>query len=201
MKLVFLLVSFLLFVLATPLLQAHAYSEFYEYSLKTSGRNINCALCHTNSDGPDGNGPGQIGSLNKEELKKLMEARTAFEPHQKVNSPILNEFGNKLIYILGKKGFVKLKSHPENLAKEIGNELDIDNDGIPDSEEYLDGTLATSKEDGHPVKLFIANIKKNLYHIILAFFSIGLLFYGFAQWLIGVHNQAILDELGEDIKE
>ena len=193
--------SFLLCFFVLSLIPALAYPEFYEYSRKASGRSINCALCHTNGNGPEGNEPGQIGSLDKSELERLMRARAAFQPQQKINNPILNEFGNKIIYIIGKKRFLELKTHPEDLAKEIGNKLDLDKDGIPDSEEYLDGTLAISKEDGHPLKLFIANIRKNLHHIILAFLSISLLFYGFVQWLKGAHGQAVLHELGKDMKD
>ena len=187
------------FALSLP--PVFAYPEFYEYSRKVSGRSINCALCHANGNGPEGNEPGQIGSLDKSELERLMRARAAFQPQQKINSPILNEFGNKIIYIIGKKRFLELTTHPEDLAKEIGNKLDIDKDGIPDSEEDLDGTLAISKEDGHPLKLFIANIRKNLHHIILAFLSISLLFYGFVQWLRGAHGQAVLHELGKEMKD
>ncbi len=174
---------------------ANAYPEFYEYSRKTSGRSTNCALCHTHGDGPEGNEPGQINALNKEELERLMRARTAFLPGQMVQSPILNDFGNELIKELGKKKILELKNRPQELAKEIGKEMDLDKDGIPDSEEYLDGTLSISKEDGHPAKLFFANLKKHIMHIILAFFAVVCLFYGFVQWLMGIDGEAIIDDL------
>lgn len=179
-------------------LQAIAYSEFYEYSKKISGRNTNCALCHTHGDGPEGFEEGQIKSLNKEEMEKLMRARSAFQPGIKVKSPILNAFGNYIIYKVGKKKFLELKSHPEDLPKELGFKLDLDRDGIPDAQEYLDGTLAISKEDGDPKKLFIANLKKNIKHIVLAFLCVGLLFYGFVQWLMKIHVDAVLKEIRKE---
>lgn len=173
----------------------NAYPEFYEYSRKVSGRATNCALCHAHGDGPEGHEPGQISSLNKEDMEKLMRARAAFAPGQKVENPILNDFGNKLVEHIGKKNILELRYRPQDLSKEIGQKMDIDKDGIPDAQEYLDGTLAISKEDGHPAKLFLANLKKYIIHIILAFFAVGFLFYGFVQWLMGIHGEALLDEL------
>ena len=40
---------------------------------------------------------GQIGSLTAAEMAELNRARTAFEPGQKVQSPILNAFGNRVM--------------------------------------------------------------------------------------------------------
>lgn len=188
----------LLLCFFTSLLQACAYPEFYEYSRKVSGRAINCALCHSHSDGPEGNGAGQIGSLNKEEMERLMKARAAFEPNQKVDSPILNEFGDEIIHTLGKKKFLELKTHPQDFAKELGNAIDVDKDGIKDAEEFLDGTLPTNGENGHPLKLFFANLKKNIFHVIFAFLCVGLLFYGFAQWLMKIHIDAVLKEIKKE---
>lgn len=193
-KLALLLLSTLLLIILVPLV-AYSYPEFYEYSKKVSGRTINCALCHTHSDGPEGTEKGQIGSLSKEEMEKLMRARAAFAPGQAVENPILNEFGNELVKQLGKKKILELRSRPQDLPKEIGQNLDIDKDGIPDAQEYLDGTLPINKEDGHPAKLFIANLKKNVLHIILALFAVGFLFFGFVQWLMGIHGEAVLEEL------
>lgn len=190
---ILLLLIFILFEL-----KVYAYSEFYEYSRKVSGRNTNCALCHAHGDGPEGFEEGQIKSLNKEEMEKLMRARSAFQPGVKVRSPILNTFGNRIIYKIGKKKFLELKSHPGDLPKELGFKSDLDKDGIPDAQEYLDGTLAISKEDGDPKKLFIANLKKNIKHIVLAFLCVGLLFYGFVQWLMKIHVDAVLKEIRKE---
>ncbi len=179
---ILLLLIFILFEL-----KVYAYPEFYEYSRKVSGRNINCALCHAHGDGPEGFEEGQIKSLNKEEMEKLMRARSAFQPGVKVKSPILNAFGNYIIYKVGKKTFLELKSHPEDLPKELGFKSDLDKDGISDTQEYVDGTLAISKEDGDPKKLFIANLKKNIKHIVLAILSVSLMFFGFVALLKGIH--------------
>ena len=179
-------ISLLLFFILFEL-KAYAYPEFYEYSRKVSGRKINCALCHSHGDGPEGFEEGQIKSLNKEEMEKLMRARSAFQPGVRVKSPILNAFGNHIIYKIGKKKFLGLKSHPEDLSKELGFKSDLDKDGVPDAQEYLDGTLAISKEDGDPRKLFIANLKKNIKHIVLAILSVSLMFFGFVELLKGIH--------------
>lgn len=179
---ILLLLIFILFEL-----KVYAYPEFYEYSRKVSGRNTNCALCHTHGDGPEGFEEGQIKSLNKEEMEKLMRARSAFQPGVRVKSPILNAFGNHIIYKIGKKRFLELKSRPEDLPKELGFKSDLDKDGIPDAQEYLDGTLAISQEDGDPRKLFVANLKKNIKHIVLAILCVSLLFFGFVELLKGIH--------------
>ncbi len=184
---------FLLLLVYSFELNAYAYPEFYEYSRKVSGRNTNCALCHTHGDGPEGFEEGQIKSLNKAEMERLMRARSAFQPGIKVKSPILNAFGNHIIYKIGKKKFLELKSHPENLPKELGFKSDLDRDGIPDAQEYLDGTLAISKEDGDPKKLFIANIRINIKHIILAILSVSLMFFGFVALLKGIHLKTKLN--------
>ena len=185
---------YIIFFLACFSIQALAYTEFYEYSKKVSGRPINCALCHTHGDGPDGFEHGQISALNKEEMEKLSRARSAFEPGQKIKSPILNDFGNQIIYLIGKKKFVSLISHPQDLPKELGFESDIDNDGIPDGQEYLDGTLATNPEDGHPVRLFVSNFKKHTTPIILAILSVGLMFWGFVEMLRGIQKETLSKE-------
>lgn len=187
-----------LILILTSNIICYAYPEFYEYSRKVSGRAVNCALCHSHGDGPEGNDAGQIGSLNKEEMERLMRARAAFEPSQMVNSPILNEFGNEIVHALGKKKFLDLKTHPQDFAKELGSKIDIDDDGINDAEEFLDGTSPTSKDNGHPLKLFLANFRKNILHIVLAFLCVGLLFYGFVQWLMKIHLDSVLKEIRKD---
>lgn len=167
-------------------IQVLAYPEFYEYAKQISGRKINCALCHAHGEGPEGFEAGQIGSLNKEEMEKLMRARNAFEPGVMSESPILNAFGNQIVFLIGRKKFLELRTHPQDLPTEIGFESDIDKDGIKDAQEYLDGTLSTSAEDGHPWKLFVANFKKNIVHILLALCSVLLLLFGFINWLKGI---------------
>lgn len=176
---------------------AFAYSEFYEYIRKTSGREINCAICHIHGEGPDGSEIGQTGFLKKDELEKLSVARAALEPGQIVNNPTLNEFGNELIHILGKRKLTDLVAHPEDLPKEIGYELDIDKDGIPDATEYLDGTLPTSKESGDPWKLFLVNIKKNAKQLLIGLLCVCFFLYGFIQLLRGIYNESIIEELEE----
>ncbi len=162
-----------------------AYPSFQEYSEKHSGRTVSCAMCHTNDSGPQGEGPGQISSLTEEQLKRLQSARSALEPGQKVESPILNKFGNQIIEALGKKKVVELQKNPEQLAAQLGNKSDLDDDGIPDSQEYLDGTDPTNRFHGHGWKLFLVNLDRYKFDVIMAAVAIFALDFGIAQVLKG----------------
>jgi hypothetical protein len=146
---------------------ALAYPEFQRYSKNTSGRSINCSMCHMHSDGPDGLKPGQIGSLNPDELKVLGMARQAFKPGSHAKSPILNEFGNVMLNDLGKEKIAFLRQKPELLAKELSKTSDLDSDGITDAEEFVDGTHPLNSLDGRPWKLFKNNFNKNWFHILM----------------------------------
>ena len=100
-------------VLSAP---AWAYPEFEAWVEKSSGRYVDCAMCHSHPDGPEGVKPGQIRSLGPEELDRLNDARSAFEPGMGVDSPILNPFGDEIINRLGKTKFLEIRtSSPEQL--------------------------------------------------------------------------------------
>ncbi|MBP9854165.1 MAG: hypothetical protein KBD53_04780 [Candidatus Omnitrophica bacterium] len=146
---------------------AFAHPEFQRYSKEVSGRSINCAICHMHSDGPEGLKPGQIGSLNQDELNALGLARQAFKPGAGVKSPILNEFGNSMLNQLGKEQILVLKQHPELLAGLLSKTDDLDGDGIMDAQEFLDGTHPLNSIDGLPGKLFKNNLLKNRFHILM----------------------------------
>lgn len=146
---------------------ALAHPEYQTFIQENSGRNMDCAYCHSHSDGPDGMKIGQIGSLSAEELLSLGKARSAFEPGKDVHSPILNEFGNELVHVLGKKAILDLRKNPEALAEALGFESDLDDDGISDAQEYLDGTHPLIKDSGKPMKLFIANITRSKFSIVM----------------------------------
>lgn len=147
--------------------RAIAYPEFQAFVAKSSGRTVNCAMCHANSDGPEGTGPGQIGHLNAAELERLGRARSALQPGQNVDSPILNAFGNHIIKSIGKEKFVELKVSPAHLADLLPSDSDLDHDGIPDVREFLDGTLPISHNDGNPLLLFQNNFRTNVVAIVL----------------------------------
>ena len=179
------LCGFLAFLLATP--AALAYPEFQVFVAKTSGRTVNCAMCHANSDGPEGTAPGQIGRLNAAELDRLGRARAALQPGQTVDSPILNAFGNHIVKSLGKEKFVELKLSPANLAEVLPPDSDLDHDGIPDVREYLEGTLPTNHNDGNPLLLLQHNFRANALSIaltlaatVLGVWGLGHLLRGFA---------------------
>jgi len=166
---------------------AQAYPEFETYVENVSGRYVNCAMCHTHPDGPEGLKPGQTGSLNQEQLKQLNRARAAFEPGQNIDSPILNEFGDHIINEIGKQKFLQLRMEPEELANILSQDSDLDNDGIPDVDEYMDGTHPLDAQHGDPARLFLINLQQKWFHLamlivatILGLFGLNALLTGFA---------------------
>lgn len=148
-----------------------AYPEFQTFVEKHSGRPVNCAMCHSHADGPEGAGSGQVGSLNSEEMNRLAAARLAFSPGTAVNSPVLNEFGNQIIQNIGKKRFLELRRSPQLLAVELDKASDLDNDGISDADEYLAGTHPLLSTHGEPLKLFMHNLERHRFHVIMIIFA------------------------------
>lgn len=154
------------------------YPQFETFVEKHSHRISDCSMCHANSSGPTGDGPGQIGGLTNEEIERLSKARAAMTPGQDVDSPILNEFGNHIIKAIGRQRFLALISNPEDLAVALGNKSDLDGDGISDATEYRDGTDPLNKSSGDPARLFFVNINRWKMHILLLLLASGLLSWG-----------------------
>jgi len=166
---------------------AQAYPEFQQHIVKSTGRPVNCAMCHMHADGPEGTAPGQIGHLNAAQQAELGRARAAFEPNAKPNNPILNAFGNHIINSIGKKKFLEVRLAPAQLPDLLPKESDLDHDGIPDAIELGQGTHPLLKSDGNPWLLFKANFRNNLSEIMLALaatvvglWGLGHLLHGFA---------------------
>ena len=157
---------------------AFSYPEYQQFVEKHSHRTVNCALCHVSEDGPSGSGKGQIGSLDAEQMKRLNQARSALSPGQEVDSPILNEFGNEIIKAVGKKKFVEMRSDPGKLADLLPAKGDLDGDGIPDRQEYLDGTDTLNRFHGDPWRLFLVNLSRYKMHIALAIVAVLSLNFG-----------------------
>jgi hypothetical protein len=166
---------------------ADAYPEFQKFVQGRSGRAVNCAMCHVNSDGPDGAGFGQIGSLTPEDLDRLNRARAAFEPGHEVASPILNRFGNHVMSTVGKTRFLQLRSRPEELAAALDAASDLDGDGISDAREYLEGTHPLKETDGNPWSLFVNNLARYRFHVVMIVIATVLTIYGLANLLRGSH--------------
>lgn len=181
------LASLPFFLNANP---ASAYPEYQQFVETHSGKSVNCALCHTNGNGPIGKDEGQVGSLNEKDMQALNAARGAIDPQMlKEDSPILNRFGNSIIRTLGKKKFLELRTDPEKLAEALDKKSDLDEDGIPDAQEYLDGTDPTNKYHGDPLKLFLVNIDRNKTHLALAALAVLLLDWGFAHLITGFYRK------------
>jgi hypothetical protein len=168
-----------------PQQPAFCYPPYQAFVEKHSGRTVNCALCHINDSGPAGNGPGQLGGLNQEQLTRLNEERAAMAPGKDVNSPILNRFGNQIIRTLGRAKFLQTMADPGQLAVALGDKSDLDGDGIPDSREYLDGTDPLNKFHGDPWLLFTINLNRYKIHILLTVIAVSLICYGLTEFYRG----------------
>lgn len=169
---------------------AWARPEYYDFVRTHSGRMINCALCHTHADGPDGGAPGQIGALDQTEMFRLNQARAAFEPGSAVDSPILNDFGDELLRVLGKRKLLEYRRDPAAMADALGMASDLDRDGIPDAREFLDGTHPLFATDGNPWRLFLHNARSNLFHMVMIAVATVFGLWGFARLLHGLHAAA-----------
>jgi hypothetical protein len=156
---------------------AHAHPEFQKFVQTHSSRNVDCAMCHAHPDGPEGPKPGQIGSLSPEEIAELQKARAAFEPGHVVHNPLLNAFGNSLVERLGKRTILEMRQHPEALAGALGDG-DLDGDGISDGDEYLAGTHPVDPQHGDPWRLFVFNLRRNAFHLVMMALATGCGLYG-----------------------
>ena len=172
-------------VIAAATAQAHP--EFQQHIVKTTGRPVNCAMCHAHADGPEGSAPGQIGHLTLAQQAELGRARAAFEPNAKPNNPLLNAFGNHILNSVGKRRFLELRLAPAQLPGLLPKDSDLDGDGITDATELAMGTHPLIKSDGDPWLLFKAGFATNLPQILLALaatviglWGLGHLLHGFA---------------------
>jgi hypothetical protein len=144
------------------------YPEFEVWVERHSGRFVNCALCHSHPDGPEGVKPGQIRSLDAAELARLNRARAAFEPGQEVDSPILNDFGDLVMERLGKRRFLEIRAtDPGLLAAALDGDSDLDGDGIADATEYLEGTHPLEALSGAPRRLLGRNLARHWFEILM----------------------------------
>ena len=52
-------------------------------------------------------------------MEMLGRARLAIQPGTEVDSPILNDFGDHILFVTGKARFAQLRLKPEDLAEEL----------------------------------------------------------------------------------
>lgn len=158
--------------------RVNAFPQFQAFSEKNSGRPVNCGMCHTHPEGPSGSGAHQLGSLTPEEMQRVNLSRVALEPGQDIDNPILNAFGNHIIKTVGAKKVVEYAGDPAKLATALGNGSDLDGDGIPDAQEYLDGTDPLDRNHGDPGKLLLINLRRNGGQVAFIVVVIGLILLG-----------------------
>ncbi len=170
---------------------ALAYPEFEVWSEKTSGKFIDCALCHSHPDGPEGVKAGQIRSLSRQELERLGEARAAFEPGIAIDNPILNPFGDRIIEKLGRKKFIEIRaSDPGQLVALYGMDSDLDGDGIPDMREYMEGSSPVDSRSGDPWSLFATNLRRSWLDIFMTILATLAGLYGVNKLLLWFEHEA-----------
>lgn len=159
------LISLVLFCCLFTGNPALAFNEFQSFIELKSKKQLNCAYCHSHTNGPNGSETGQLGSLSED--KKQLTAYNQFLNSNKelANSPILNEFGNYLVKNIDYEKITNAQNDPELLVNEL-KDSDLDHDGISDAKELLDGTLPNDPLDGNLFKLFINNFKKKWIEII-----------------------------------
>jgi hypothetical protein len=186
----FLLPAFLATGVIIPGPTALAFPEFQSFVEKHSGRNVNCSLCHRNDEGPQGNGPGQLGSLTPAQMQEVNKARGAMKPGTSVDSPILSAFGNEIIRVVGMEKFAATKADPIQLATALGTTSDLDGDGIPDAEEYLDGTDPLNQYHGDPGKLLRINMQRHAGELLTALAAAIALIWGLGEILKGFQRHS-----------
>jgi hypothetical protein len=147
---------------------ALAYPEFEVWIEKNSGRYVDCAMCHSHPEGPEGVKAGQIRSLSPEQLERLNQARAVFEPGVLIDNPVLNAFGDRIMERLGKKKFLEIRTTgPGELVELYGMDSDLDGDGIPDMREYAEGTSPVDSRSGDPWSLFTTNLQRYWFDIVM----------------------------------
>jgi hypothetical protein len=159
-------------VIAIPLLlvlvrSSSAFPEFQAWIEITSDRAVDCAFCHACPDGPQGPKPGQMGSLSDEDAARLDKARAILEPGQVADNPILNVFGNSVASRIGMTELKELRKAPAFLPAWLGPDGDLDHDGIRDSQEIIDGTLPLDDQNGDPWRLFLVNLRRQAFPLVM----------------------------------
>lgn len=161
--------------------RAEAYPEFQRHIQSQSGRVVSCGMCHAHPDGPDGVKHGQIGSLGQGDVQALARSRSMLDPGSLVDSPILNTFGDYLVGHLGRRRIMAYRAQPAVLVAAIDQRHDLDDDGITDAQELRDGTDPTDSRHGDPGRLFVENIRRYWFHLMMLSAATLLGLYGLSR--------------------
>lgn len=153
--------------------QVYAFVEFQTFIEQKSKKQLNCAYCHSHTNGPEGDESGQLRSLDEKQKQSTAYNQFLQSNKEFIDSPILNEFGNYLVKKLGYETITSAQNEPNKLVEGL-KDSDLDNDGIKDSQELLEGTLPNDPFDGNSLRLFLNGVKKKW--IEISFQAIVILF-------------------------
>lgn len=129
---------------------AVSFPQYAQWISKRSGVQVDCTYCHLSPDGPQGTGPGQLGSIKEDQLKLVHTA----------DSPIVNAFGKSILKHIGYQEFIRDTEDPSKLSSAL-KAYDLDGDGVSDGDEMEHGTLANDPLSAPPALLSAARLKRH----------------------------------------
>jgi hypothetical protein len=108
-----------------------------------------------------------MGALSTEDSRRLDAAREVLDPGQTIDNPILNVFGNNLASRLGMTKVKELRKAPAFLPSYLDPASDMDDDGIADAREMVDGTQPLDDQSGDPWTFFLVNVRRQAFPLTM----------------------------------